>query len=142
MNEILNADGEAPKNAAAESLPATARSAEQTSDQRGKGSQHRAKPHIATEQECLAALTKIPRLVMLGVIDVKQANSFRAIHDTLLRHSARRQASAESIGADRPRLEALLDKHPELASELEPYLSEEQIAKYLRHVSEEDDGAR
>lgn len=142
MNEILNPDGEAPKNAAAESLPATARSAEQTSDQRPKGSQHPAKPHIATEQECLAALTKLPGLVMLGLIDIQQANAFRGIHSTILQHLARRQASAEPIGADCPRWAALLDKHPELASELEPYLTAEQIAKYMRQASEEDDAAR
>lgn len=142
MNEILNPDGEAPKNAAAESLTATARSAEQTSGQAQGDPRPRTKPHIATEQECLAALTKLPGLVMLGVIDIQQANAFRGIHSTILQHLARRQASTELIGADRPRLAALLSKHPELASELEPLLSDEQIAKYMRQASEDDDGVR
>lgn len=81
---------------------------------------------IASEEECLAALTRLPGLNLARVIDDRQTNAFKGIYVAILQHHARKQASPRAV-LEQPGLIEALRRNPELANLLEPLLSDEQI---------------
>ena len=102
----------------------------------GRPSRGGAKLPIASEEDCLAALSRLPALNMLGMIDVRQANAYRGIYATILQHGQRRQASP-TTALDHPGLLDLLRKDPALAGLLEPLFSQEEIARMLSQARDE-----
>jgi hypothetical protein len=103
----------------------------------GRSSRGGAKPPIASEEDCLAALSRLPALNLAGMIDVRQANAYRAIYATILQHGQRRQASP-TTAFDHPVLLELLRRDPSLANLLEPLLSQEQIARMMSQARDEE----
>ena len=57
-----------------------------------------ARHRIATEEECLAALSRLPALVALGMLTTSQANTVRSIYVSILQHHQKQPA-----GTGRPR---------------------------------------
>ncbi|HXT59941.1 MAG TPA: hypothetical protein VN699_14985 [Pirellulales bacterium] len=102
----------------------------------GRSSRGGAKLPIASEEDCLAALSRLPALNMLGMIDVRQANAYRGIYATILQHGQRRQASP-TTALDHPGLLDLLRKDPALAGLLEPLFTQEEIARMLSQARDE-----
>jgi len=100
------------------------------------GARRRSKMHVATEEECLAALSQIPGLVFMGLMTTSQANTLRATYNTILQHHQKRQAGGHGQSVDSAGLVDVLRKHPELASALEPFLSDEQIAMILKEAKD------
>jgi hypothetical protein len=128
MNEIAKTDG-ATDNA---NKPFNA---SQPDDQRAgqeRPSEGRAKSRVATEHDCLAALSQLPALMTFGLVDVKLANAFKGIYATILQHYQRKTANSEKPTLDRPGLLDMLRKHPDLANMLEPMLSKEQIEALMQ----------
>ena len=97
-----------------------------------------AKRRIASEQDCLAALSQLPALVTMGLVDIKQANAYKGIYSVILQHYHKKQTGADRPTLDQPGLADLLRKNPDLANLLEPLLSLDQIEALMRQG---DDGA-
>jgi hypothetical protein len=116
--------------------PEDAHAADHGSDRR------RTKLHVLSEDECLAALTQIPRMLLLGLITSRDANAMRSAVHAILQHHQKRQAGGNAPSVDDPRLVAALRANPDLASCLAPLLTDEQIERVLRQAKEgQGDGA-
>lgn len=114
-------------------------------DRAGKGSASQAgpsrsggKPRVPSEDECLLALGRLPALNLHGMIDIRQANAFRGIYATILQHHQRQHAAHPAATLEHPGLIDLLRQRPELASELEPLLGDEQIARLMAEARDEN----
>lgn len=106
-------------------------------DQRSHGGAKKAE--IATEEECLAALSRLPALVALHILTSAQANTIRSTYTAILQHHRQTRAKSESGGVPDDALVDMLSRHPEMANLLEPLLSAEQIAAILARAK---DGSR
>ncbi len=95
--------------------------------------------HVATEEECLAALSGLPAMVALGMLSTAKANTIRGTYMAILQHHRQKQAPADRGGVNDDALVDMLSRHPELANLLEPLLSAEQIASILARAK---DGSR
>jgi hypothetical protein len=117
---------------------------QQSDDSAGKGSRrsggenHRAeqprrgRPRIASEENCLAALTQLGSLATLGMLTTAQVNAIRGIYSTLLQYHQRQQSGPARTVGNEQELVRQLRKNPELANLLEPLLTKEQIEMLLR----------
>jgi hypothetical protein len=95
--------------------------------------------HVASEEECLAALSGLPAMVALGMLSTAKANTIRGTYTAILQHLRQKQTSANRGGVNDDVLDDLLLRHPELANLLAPLLSEEQIASIMARAK---DGSR
>jgi hypothetical protein len=100
------------------------------------GARRRSKMHVASEEECLAALSQLPGFVVMGLMTTSQANTLRATYNTILQYHQKRQAGGRGQSVDNAGLVDVLRKHPGLASALEPFLSDEQIAMLLKEAKD------
>lgn len=98
----------------------------------------KAKPKIASEEDCLAALSQLPALVTMGLVDLKQANTYKGIYGVILQHYQKKQVNADHPVLDQPGLADVLRKNPRLANILEPLLSREQIEALMRQGNDAD----
>ena len=135
MNDMINREGGETPDSAPEPLlaSASAPAAEQAGERR-----RRAKPPLPTEEGSLAALNALSGMTLMGLVGVPQANAIRGIHATILQHLGRKQGGPEPLRLDEPGLAAIVAKHPELASQLEPLLSDEQIDALMRRASADE----
>ncbi len=95
---------------------------------------------IASEAECLSALSSLPKLMLLGMVTTAQVNAIRAIMTTLLSHHAKPVGTVVSSSPGGNPLVDLIKANPHLADTLTPLLSAEDIQAILRDP-ECDDGA-
>jgi len=110
---------------------------QQQNHARGSGRQS----HIAGEEECLAALSRLPALVALRMLTTAQANTIRATYTAMLQHHRQQRTKSDHCaGADNDALIAQLVRNPELANLLEPLLSKEQIAAIMARAGNGSDG--
>jgi hypothetical protein len=84
-----------------------------------------------SEQDCLAALSQLPALITLGLIPVRQADSLRGICNSILQHYRRQEAGTAAGSLETSRLLDAVRKNPEIASMLEPLVTDEQIRMLL-----------
>jgi hypothetical protein len=99
------------------------------------------KPHVAGEEECLAALSRLPSLVALGLLSTAKANAMRASYMAILQHYRQKQSPAEQASVADYAMLDMLARHPDLANLLEPVLSAEQIASILARAKDGRRGA-
>jgi hypothetical protein len=115
---------------------------QQAGDEPRAHSQSRTKSrHVASEEDCLAALSQIPAMLALGMLTPTKANAMRAVYSSILQHYRQTQARTDGTGGTNDGLAAILADHPEYASLLEPMLSDEQIARILAQAKEHRNGA-
>ena len=95
---------------------------------------------IASEIECLSALSSLPKLMLLGMVTTAQVNAIRAIMSTLLSHHAKSSGTVVSSSPVGNQLVEVLKGNPMLADALTPLLSPEEIQAIL-HDPECHDGA-
>lgn len=112
--------------------PETSADEPSESHRQPRGQAGSAKRRIASEEDCLAALSQLPALVTMGLVDLKQANAYKGIYAVILQHYQRKQANSDRPILDQPGLADLLRKNPDLANLLEPLLSVEQIEALMR----------
>ena len=99
----------------------------------------RAKPRIASEEECLAGLSQLPGLLTLGVIAPKLADSMRGAFNSILQHYRHQPAGKVTNALDQPRLQEIVRANPELVNLLEPLLTDVQIELLLKQSTDGDD---
>lgn len=97
------------------------------------------KRHVASEEECLAALSGLPAMVAFGLLSTAKANTIRGAYAAILQHYRQKQNPADRGGMPDDAMIDMLSRHPELANLLEPLLSAEQIASILARAK---DGSR
>ncbi len=83
--------------------------------------------HVVSEADCLAALSSLPGLVVVGILSPAQANTIRGVYAAILQHY-QRQSPYDRGGVADDALVDMLRRHPDYANLLEPLLSAEQIA--------------
>jgi hypothetical protein len=87
---------------------------------------------IASVEDCLAMLSRLPSLVTLGLLSTAQANSIRSTCTAILQHHVRQQSGPSRTVVNEKDLAKLLQKHPEFAKLFEPLLTDEQIEMLVR----------
>jgi hypothetical protein len=95
-------------------------------------SPEKARAPIASAEDCLAILSRLGGLVILGLLGTAQANAIRSTYTAILQYHERQQSGPSRTIADEKDLAKLLRKYPELAKLLEPLLTDEQIEMLLR----------
>jgi hypothetical protein len=129
-------NGESDASGTAESSGAA--DASRDAADRNQGS--RAKQQVLSEEECLAALTQLPKLLLMGLVSTGQASVIRATVNAILQHHAKRStAGGAGLSGNDPQLIAALRANPALANFLAPFLSAEDIDAILRQVKEDTD---
>ena len=100
----------------------------------------RPKPRIASEDDCLAALSSLPSLLAMGMLTTQQVSAIRSVHATILQHHQKKQTASNRQPLENSGLTEMLRKHPELANELASLLSDEQIAIIMAESKDGSDG--
>jgi|GEM_PF-5581621 len=95
------------------------------------------KPVIATQEECLAALTKIPALLLIGLIKPQVANAMRGPYKDVLDHHRRAQQGPAQGGLANADLLRIVREKPELLGLLSGLLTDEQIQLVLKEATDE-----
>jgi hypothetical protein len=104
-----------PTNSTASDQPPRGEHADHTARDSGEA---RSQPRIKSVEECLVALSQIPSLLLMGVINVKIANAMRSIYQTILQQQANNPTSP---AIDVEGLGAIVRKAPELIEFLSPF---------------------
>jgi hypothetical protein len=107
------------------------------SSARAQSASQKAKPVIATKEECLAALTKIPGLLIIGLITPQVANAMRGPYKDILEHHRRAQQVPAQGGMANDDLLEIVRKNPEYLGMLSDLLTEEQIQLVLKQTTNE-----
>ena len=102
----------------------------------GRGGGRR-KATILSKEQCLEALSSLPRLLTMDAISPQKANALRGILQTLLGAHQGRQ-SGPSGGADRANIRNLLREHPEAANLFVGLLTDEEINSVLESLRGEE----
>ena len=119
---------------------ATAGAAAENSPESGaRNARPRAKPRIATEEDCLAGLSQLPGLLTLGMLTTKQVDSIRGTFNSILQHHRHQPAGTVANSLDQSRLQEIVRANPELANLLEPLLTDDQITMLLQPATDSDD---
>ena len=87
---------------------------------------------IASVDDCLAMLSRLPSLVTLGLLSTAQANTIRSPCTAILQHHERQQSGPSRTVVNEKDLAKLFRTHPEYAKLFEPVLTDEQIAMLVR----------
>ncbi len=90
------------------------------------------KPLIATAEECLAGLTKLAVLVLLGVVTPSQSNAMCRIYLTILQHHWRGVGGSAIQVAAKDKFVELLRQNPEEAEAFVGFLDDAEIARIVR----------
>lgn len=90
------------------------------------------KPSIATAEECLAGLTKLAVLVLLGVVTPSQSNAMCRIYLTILQHHWRGVGGGAIQVAAKDKFVELLRQHPESVEAFVGFLDDAEIAQIVR----------
>ncbi len=90
------------------------------------------KPSIANIDECLRALTKLPVLVLLGIVTPAQSNAMCRVYLTLLQHHWRGIGNGAIHVAAKDKFVELLRQHPEAAEAFVGFLDDAEIAQIVR----------
>ena len=98
---------------------------------RGENPQ-RGRARIASVEECLRVLSQLGSLATLGMLSTAQANTIRSTYTAILQYHERQQSGPTRTITNEKGLAELLRKQPELATLLEPLLSDEQIQMLVR----------
>jgi hypothetical protein len=98
---------------------------------------------IASAEDCLAMLSRLPSLVTLGLLSTAQANTIRGTCTAILQHHERQQSGPSRTVVNEKDLAKLLRTHPEYAKLFEPVLTDEQIEMFVGGGKDagESDGA-
>ncbi len=99
----------------------------------------RGRARIASVEDCLAALSQLVPLTTIGMITTTKANTLRSIYTTILQYHERQQSGPTRTITNEKGLAELLRKQPELATLLEPLLSDEQIQMLVRGGKDAED---
>lgn len=91
-----------------------------------------------TEEQCLAALGRLPGLVALGYLPTGKANSIRSAYSEILRWHRAAKGGGEARRIDDADLRKMLQSNPELLNMLAPLLTDDQIAMVLGGAEEGD----
>ena len=91
-----------------------------------------ARAPIASVDDCLAMLSKLPGLVTLGLISTAQANAIRGSCAEILRHFERQQSGPSQPVLNIKDVATLLRERPEFAKLFEHLLTDEQVDILLR----------
>ena len=94
---------------------------------------------IASEEDCLRVLSTLGGLVALGTFSTAQANTIRSIYTAILQHHQRQQAGPARLVVNEQELARQLRNNPELATLLEPLLTEQQIENLVRSGRDADE---
>lgn len=111
---------------------------EEAHAQRSQGAKKRR--YVASEEECLAALSGLPAMVALGMLSTAKANTIRGTYTAILQFYRQKQTSFDRGGVTDDALVDMLSRHPEMANLLEPLLSAEQIAAILARAKDGSHG--
>jgi hypothetical protein len=87
----------------------------------------KARAPIASAEDCLAILSRLPSLVTLGLLSTAQANTIRSTCTEILKYHERQQSGPSRTVVNEKDVAKLLRTHPEYAKMLEPLLTDEQI---------------
>jgi hypothetical protein len=98
---------------------------------------------IASAEDCLAMLSRLPSLVTLGLLSTAQANTIRGTCTAILQHHERQRSEPSRTVVNEKDLAKLLRTHPEYAKLFEPVLTDEQIEMFVGGGKDagESDGA-
>ena len=107
------------------SVPSDAKVETATSDSNEKSS-------IANIDECLRALTKLPVLVLLGIVTPAKSNAMCRVYLTLLQHHWRSVGNGAIHVAAKDKFVELLRQHPEAAEAFVGFLDDAEIARIVR----------
>jgi hypothetical protein len=97
----------------------------------------KAKPAIASESECLAALSKLPGLLVLGLLKPQVANAMRGPYKDLLEHHRHAQQAPANGGIQDDDLLRIVRDHPEFLEMLSGIVTDEQIQLVLKQATDE-----
>jgi hypothetical protein len=116
-----------------ESLPAPheADDEDRQGNTRSRQDRGRRKPGVLSPEECLVALSALPKLVALKLITPQQANSMRASYEAILAFDSKQGAGPSRRTADHGDLRQVLKDNPHLANYFVSVLSEEEIEELL-----------
>jgi hypothetical protein len=89
--------------------------------------------------QCLRGLSQLPGLIALGIFTPAQGNSTRAVFATILQHLQKAQETPIPARATADLVQALRN-HPELATILEPILTDEQLDSLMQEARDAEDG--
>jgi len=87
---------------------------------------------IASAEDCLAMLSRLPSLVTLGMISTATANTIRSTCAAILQYYERQQSGPSRTVINEKDVGKLLRTHPEYAKLFEPLLTDEQIEMLVR----------
>ena len=99
----------------------------------------RGRTRIASVEDCLRVLSQLGSLVTLGMLSTAQANTIRSTYTAILQYHERQQSGPTRTITNEKGLAELLRKQPELATLLEPLLSDEQIQMLVRGGKDAED---
>jgi len=91
---------------------------------------------IASEDDCLRALTQIPGLVAMKMLSTAQANSMRGVYSAILQHHQKNHHVPGDTGLGDADVLELLRHKPEMISMLEPLLTDKQIEMLMRDAKD------
>ena len=94
---------------------------------------------IASDEDCLNALSKMPGLVAMGVLTTAQANSIRGVYSTILGYhqKARNARSVQTL--DNDNVLEILRQNPEMISMVESLLTDEQVEMLMNDATDGED---
>jgi hypothetical protein len=107
---------------------------------RGADNPRQGRAAIASAEDCLAILSRLPSLVTLGMISTAQANTIRSTCTAMLQYYQRQQSGPSQTVVNENDVARLLQKHPEFAKLFEPLLTDEQIETLMRGGKDASDG--
>ena len=84
-------------------------------------------PKVSSDQHCLAALSRLPGLLAMGLIQPATANAMRGAYHEILQYQLRAEQKRSASGIANEDLLAAVRKNPALLSQLEPLLTDEQF---------------
>jgi hypothetical protein len=98
----------------------------------------RRRPRILSVEDCLAALSQLPALTTMGMLTTTRVNTIRSVYTTILQYHERQQSGPSRTITNEKGLAELLREQPQLASLLEPVLTDEQIEMFVRGGKDAD----
>jgi hypothetical protein len=94
---------------------------------------------IASAEDCLAMLSRLPSLVTLGMISTATANTIRSTCTAILQYYGRQQSGPSRTVVNEKDVAKLLRTHPEYAKLFEHLLTDEQIEILVRGGKDDGD---
>jgi hypothetical protein len=107
-------------------------------DSNREGARRASEKSIPSREDCLKAMGAMPGLVGMRILKPAQANSIRAIYDSILDQHDRVRPGQSAPLADDDLLQLWRDQ-PHLIDLLEPLLSQEQLEMIMRKVRNDTD---